>query len=64
MTDAVYEILIRGNPDGTISGVHVAYWKPSGNVDNPMPVDPAAVAAQIAELQAEVAALKAAALEA
>jgi hypothetical protein len=53
MSDAIYEVLFRGAPDGTMSGAHVIYWQFDGTDRNgvpryspgmPEPIDPAAVA--------------------
>jgi hypothetical protein len=72
MSDAIYEILFRGNPDGTMSGAHVIYWQFDGTDRNgvarhspgmPEPVDPAAVAdligANVAAMAAQITALQA-----
>jgi hypothetical protein len=72
MTDAVYEILIRGNPDGTIAGAHLVKWQSDGFDRNgaprfstgvPEPIDPAAVAdllgENVAAMAAQITALQA-----
>ena len=42
---AIYEILIRGNVDGTYAGASQTLWLANGDVGNPTAIDPATVSA-------------------
>jgi hypothetical protein len=59
---AIYEILIRGNPDGAVAGAHQILWE-GDRPGLPRPLDPAAAGAAlgsgVADLAAQLVAAKA-----